>query len=246
VASWLGATYLRLRRYPEARAEFERGRRLRPTSLSLAYLLARVGAAEGDLAATRRPLRELEASAGARGVAAYVALREDLIWALADDQLRTLTTLTPEDLDGGRGDWALAVSEAHRFLGDTARAQAYGDSAASAYAELLAGWGDRRDRGQLVVTRALALALASRTREAVIEADRAGALQPLGAGLQGAYVAYIQGRVLAMAGERMRAIERLTAVLAVPAQVSRASFRIDRTLDPLRGEAAFQSLIADR
>jgi TolB-like protein len=246
VASWLGATYLRLRRYPEARAEIERGLRLRPTSLSLAYMLARVGAAEGDLDAARRPLRALEASASARGVVAYVALREDLIWALADDQLRTLTTLTPADLDGGRGDWALAVAEAHHLLGDEARARAYGDSAAAAYAELLAGWGDRKDRGQIVVTRALALALAGRTREAVLEAEKAGMLQPLGAGLQSTYVAYVQARVFALAGEPGRAVERLTAVLAVPGQVSRASFRIDRTLAPLRGNAAFQSLIADR
>jgi eukaryotic-like serine/threonine-protein kinase len=246
VASWLGTTYFRLRRYPEARAEIERARRLRPTSRSLAYMLARVGAAEGDLDAARRPLRELEASAGARGVAAYVALREDLIWALADDQLRMLTTLTPADLDGGRGDWALAVSEAHYFLGDTARARAYGDSASAAYAELLAGWGDRKDRGQVVVTRALALALAGRTREAVLEAERAGVLQPLGAGLQSAYVAYVQARVFALAGEPGRAVERLTAVLAVPAQVSRASFRIDRSLALLRADAGFQSLIADR
>jgi hypothetical protein len=175
-----------------------------------------------------------------------VALREDLIWALADDQLRTVTTLTPDDLDGGRGDWALAVSEAHQFLGDTARARAYGDSAAAAYAQLLAGWGDRKDRGQVVVTRALALALAGRSREAVLEAERAGQLQPLGSGLQGSYVAYVQGRVFAMAGEPGRAVERLAAVLAVPAQVSRGSFRIDRTLAPLRGDPAFQSLIADR
>ncbi|HET9039768.1 MAG TPA: protein kinase [Gemmatimonadales bacterium] len=246
VASSLGGAYLRLRRYPEARAEIERGRRLRPTSLSLAYVLARIGAAEGDLDAARRPLRELEASAGARGVVAYVALREDLIWTLADDQLRMLTALTPADLDGGRGDWALAVAEAHHFLGDSAQARAYGDSAASAYAELLAGWGRRKDRGQVVVTRALALALAGRTGEALREAERAGVLQPLGSGLQSAYVAYVQGRVFAMAGERARAVERLTAVLAVPAQVSRGSFRIDRTLAALRDDAAFQSLITER
>jgi hypothetical protein len=177
---------------------------------------------------------------------AYVALREDLIWTLADDQLRMLTALTPADLDGGRGDWALAVAEAHHFLGDSAQARAYGDSAASAYAELLAGWGRRKDRGQVVVTRALALALAGRTGEALREAERAGALQPLGSGLQSAYVAYVQGRVFAMAGERARAVERLTAVLAVPAQVSRGSFRIDRTLAALRDDAAFQSLITER
>jgi len=109
----------------------------------------------------------------------------------------------------------------------------------------LAGWGDRKDRGQIVVTRSLALALAGRTREAVLQAERAGMLQPLGAGLQSAYVAYVQGRVFAMAGEPGRAVERLTAVLAVPAQVSRGSFRIDRTLAALRDDAAFQSLITD-
>ena len=246
VASWLGSTYLRLRRYPEARAEIERGRRLRPTSPSLAYALARIGAAEGDLDAARRPLRELEVSAGPRGVAAYVALREDLIWVLADDQLRALTTLTPADLDGGRGDWALAVSEAYQLLGDDARSRAYGDSAAAAYADLLAGWGDRKDRGQVIATRALALGLAGRAREAVLEAERAGEILPLGAGLQSAYVAYVQARVFALAGEPARAIERLTAVLDVPAQVSRASFRIDRTLALLRGDPAFQSLVTDR
>jgi eukaryotic-like serine/threonine-protein kinase len=246
VASWLGSTYLRLRRYPEARAEIERGRRLRPTSPSLAYALARIGAAEGDLDAARRPLRELEVSAGPRGVAAYVALREDLIWVLADDQLRALTTLTPADLDGGRGDWALAVSEAYQLLGDDARSRAHGDSAAAAYADLLAGWGDRKDRGQVIATRALALGLAGRAREAVLEAERAGEILPLGAGLQSAYVAYVQARVFALAGEPARAIERLTAVLDVPAQVSRASFRIDRTLALLRGDPAFQSLVTDR
>ncbi len=83
-------------------------------------------------------------------------------------------------------------------------------------------------------------------RDAVLEAERAGVLQPLGSGLQSSYVAYVQGRVYAMAGEAGPAVERLAAVLARPAQVSRGSFRIDRTLAPLRGDAAFQSLIADR
>lgn len=59
-------------------------------------------------------------------------------------------------------------------------------------------------------------------------------------------MAYVQGRVFAMAGQPDRAVERLRAVLAVPAQVSRGSFRIDRTLAPLRRDPAFQSLTADR
>ena len=242
-ASWLGVAYARLRRYDEARRELDRARSLRPTSLGLAYQRARVAAAEGDLAGVRRVLREAERAAGPRAVAAYVALREDLIWALEDDQLRTMTGLTPADLDGGRGDWALAVAEAHQLLGDSARSRAYADSAVAAYDTTLASWGDRRDRGQIVVTRALALALAGRLGEARAAADQAGALLPLGSGLQGPYVAYIRARIDVMAGDRSAAVKRLRSVLERPAQQSRGLFAIDRTLAPLRGDPEFQALL---
>ena len=242
-AGALGAAYLRLRRFDDSRRELDRARGLRPTSLSLAYGRMRLAAAEGDLATARRILREMETTAGPRAVAAYVALREDLIWMLENDQLRIMTTLTPADLDGGRGDWALALSEAHRFLGDSMRSRAYADSAVSAYEETLARWGNRRDRGQIVVTRALALALAGRMPEARLEADLAGKLQPLGSGQQSPYVAYVRSRVDAMAGDYPRALARLDSVLAGPAQVSRDWIRIDRTLEPLRGRPGWSALV---
>jgi hypothetical protein len=188
-------------------------------------------------------LNELEHSAGPRAVAAYVALREDLIWALEDDQLRTVTTLTPDDLDGGRADWALGVSEAHRFLGDSVRSRAYADSAVTAYDAMLARWGNRRDRGQIAVTRALALALGGRLREARAAADEAGRLQPLGSGIQSPYIAYVRSRVDALAGDPVSAVARLRSILAVPAQQSRGWLAIDRTLAPLRGNAEFEALI---
>ena len=231
----------------EARAEIERARRLRPTSLSLAYMLARVGAAEGDLDAARRPLREMEASAAPAGVAAYVALREDLIWALADDQLRTAhhphpggSRRRPRRLGARRVGGApfpgrhgprprLRRQRGRRLRGAAGRL------------------GQPEGPGQVVVTRALALALAGRSPRGGGR-GRAGrrCSSRSAPGLQSAYVAYVQGRVFALAGEPGRAVERLTAVLAVPAQVSRASFRIDRSLAPLRADAGFQSLIADR
>jgi serine/threonine-protein kinase len=242
-ASWLGIGYMRLRRYPEARRELDRARSLRPTSLSLAYTRARLAAAEGDLAGVRRLLRELEGSSGARALAAYVALREDLIWTLDDDQLRAVTTLTPEDLDGGRADWALAVSEAHRFLGDSVRSRSYADSAVTAHDAVLASWGNRRDRGQIVVTRALALALAGRLREARAAADEAGRLLPLGRGLQSPYVAYVRSRIDVLAGDRAAAVAQLRSLLEYPGQQSRASLAIDRTLQPLHGFPPFEALV---
>jgi serine/threonine-protein kinase len=242
-ALWLGSAYFRLRRYDEARRELARAQSLRPASLSLAYSRARLATAQGDLAGVRRVFREMERSSGPRALAAYVALREDLIWALEDDQLRLVTTLTPDDLDGGRADWALALSEAHRFLGDSARSVAYADSAVTAYDAMLARWGNRRDRGQIVVTRALALALGGRVREARAAADEAGRLQPLGSGIQSPYVTYVRGRIDLMTGDHVSAVARLRNVLAVPAQQSRGWFAIDRTLDPLRGDPDFEALL---
>jgi hypothetical protein len=135
------------------------------------------------------------------------------------------------------------VSEAHRFLGDSARSRAYADSAVTAYYAMLQHWGNRRDRGQIVVTRALALALGGRMREARAAADEAGVLQPLGSGIQSPYIAYVRSRIDAMAGDRASAVARLRAILAVPAQQSRGWFGIDRTLASLRDDAEFEALI---
>ena len=241
-AGALGGAYLRLRRYPEALREITRARALRPGSLSLAYSRARVAAGEGDLATIRRTLREMEPSAGARGVVAYVALREDLIWALDDDWLRVLTSLTPADLDGGRGDWALAVSQAHRFLGDTARSRAYADSAVTAYSAMIEAWGDRVDRAQVTGTKGWALALAGRLPEAIAYGDSAVTRLPLGAGIQAPYVAYLRARIDVLAGRPAAALERLASILEYPSHVSRGWIGIDRTLAGLRGEQGFAAL----
>jgi hypothetical protein len=233
--------------YPDitrvAGARPHRPERLGPGSLSLGYSRARLHAAEGDLRGLRRVFREQERTAGARAVVAYVALREDLIWTLQDDQLRTMTRLTPDDLDGGRADWTLALAEALRFLGDSTRSRAYADSAVSAYDAMLARWGNRRDRGQIEVTRALSLALAGRLLEARAAADHAGSLQPLGSGLQSPYIAYVRSRIDVMAGDSAAAVARLRSLLDQPGQQSRGWFRIDRTLAPLRGDPEFEALL---
>jgi eukaryotic-like serine/threonine-protein kinase len=244
-ASWLGIAYARLRRYDEASREVDRARSLRPGSVSLGYQRARIYAGQGDLDGIRRVFRELERVSSPRTLAAYVALREDLIWALEDDQLRTLTMLTPEDLDGGRADWALAVAQAHRYLDHSARSRAYADSAVTAYDAMLAKWGNRRDKGQITVTRALSLALGGRHREALAAAEEAGALSPPGSGLQSPYVTYVRSRIEVLTGDYPAAVARLQSLVAVPAQQSRASLAIDRSLAPLRGDSAFQALLRD-
>ncbi len=238
----LGGVYMRLRRYGEARETIERARVLRPSSMWLAHSRARLAAMEGDLDGIRQVFESMEGMVGQRRVVAYVALREDLIWALDDDGRRGLLELTPEDLDGGRADWALAQSEVHWLLGHVGQARAYGDTAAAEFSELLAAYGDQVDRYQLVAVRGLALAYAGRYREALAEGIRAEAEQPGDQNTQTSYVRYVVARIHVLAGRPEGALDRLEALVDEPGLRSREFFRIDPSLAPLRDDPRFLRL----
>ncbi|HEY7636134.1 MAG TPA: protein kinase [Gemmatimonadales bacterium] len=238
----LGDVYARARRYPEARNAIARARALRPSSMSLAYTRARIAAAEGDLNGVHQILGSMEDVLGRRAVVAFAALREDLIWTLDEERLRMLLQLTPADLDGGRADWSLAVAETHWLRGDQALARAYGDTAVAEYARLLAGWGTRYGRAQLIALKGMALGYAGRPAEGIVECRRALQLEPLSTGRSAPYIAYLLARNLVLAGDPERAVDQLEAILQVPDYVSSGWLRIDRTLERLRGNARFRQL----
>jgi serine/threonine-protein kinase len=239
----LGSIYTRMRRHAEARVTLERARALRPSSMSLAHTRARLAAAEGDLDGIRRVYRSMEEIVGRRRVVAYVALRHDLVWSLDDDGQRALLELTPEDLDGGRADWAIARAEVHKLRGQRMLTRVYGDSAAAAFTELIAGYGDQVDRYQLVALRGLSLGYAGRMKEAVAEALRAEAEQPKGQNSQAAYVRYVVARVHLLAGKPEAALDRLEALVDQPGIMSRDFLRIDPNMDPLREHPRFVRLM---
>jgi serine/threonine-protein kinase len=239
----LGSTYTRVRRFAEARATLERARMLRPSSMSLAHIRARLAAAEGDLNGIRQVFRSMEEIVGRRRVVAYVALRQDLIWALDDEGQRALLELKPEDLDGGRADWALAQAEVHWLRGHRMLTRVYGDSAASAFAVLIAGYGNQVDRYQLVALRGLSLAYAGRNKQAVAEALRAESEQPKGQTGQAAYVRYVVARVHLLAGKPEPALDRLETLVDEPGIMTRAFLRIDPNFEPLRAHPRFVRLI---
>jgi serine/threonine-protein kinase len=241
----LGAIYTRVRRTDEARAALERARVLRPSSMSLAHTRARLAASEGDLQAIRQVYRSMEAIVGRRRVVAYVALRQDLIWALDDEQQRALLQLTPADLDGGRADWAVAQADVHWLRGHRMLARIYGDSAASAFAQLIAGYGEQVHRYQLIAVRALALAYAGRDKQAIAEALRAEAEQPEGQNSQTAYVRYIVARVHLLAGRPEAALDRLETLVDQPGIMSRDFLRIDPNFAPLRRDPRFVRLVEE-
>jgi hypothetical protein len=212
---------------------------LRPSSLSLAHSRARLAATEGDIDGIRQMFRSMEEIVGRRRVAAYVALREDLLWALDDEGRRAVLELTPDDLDGGRADWALALAQVHWLRGDRKLARAFGDSATEAFTTLLAGYGDRVHRNQMVALRGLSLAYAGRTEEAVAEGLRAEAQQPKDQNAQRSYVRYVVARIHVLAGRPEEAIDRLESLADEPGLRSRQFFRIDPNLAPIRDHPRF-------
>jgi tetratricopeptide (TPR) repeat protein len=235
----LGVAYMRLRRFADARTMLERARALRPSSMSLAHSRARLAAMEGDLEGIRRVFRSMEEIVGRRRLVAYVALREDLIWALDDEGRRALLELTPEDLDGSRADLAIARAQVHWLRGERELARAWGDSAVGAFTTLLAEYGDQLHRNQLVAMRGLALAYAGRHEEALAEAKRAEAEQPGDQNSQTSYVRYAVARTHVLAGRPDGAIDRLEALVGEPGFRSAGLFRIDPNFDPIRDHPRF-------
>jgi serine/threonine-protein kinase len=235
----LGVAYMRLRRFADARTMLERARALRPSSMSLAHSRARLAAMEGDLEGIRRVFRSMEEIVGRRRLVAYVALREDLVWALDDEGRRALLELTPEDLDGSRADLAIARAQVHWLRGERELARAWGDSAVGAFTTLLAEYGDQLHRNQLVAMRGLALAYAGRHEEALAEAKRAEAEQPGDQNSQTSYVRYAVARTHVLAGRPDGAIDRLEALVGEPGFRSAGLFRIDPNFDPIRDHPRF-------
>jgi serine/threonine-protein kinase len=239
----LGVAYGRLWRYADAGAALDRARTLRPSSIPIGYMRARLAAARGDLTGVQQELRNLEASAGRRRVMAYLALRENILFALDDEQQKVLLSLTPADLDGGQADWALALAETSWLRHAEPQARSYGQMAATAYEQHLENWGQAVDREQVIVLRAYSLAYAGRAREAIAEAGRALALERQ-LGLRNAYLPFIFARIYVLANRPDAAVDQLEETLRRRDFYSREWLRIDSTFAPLRTNARFQRLVS--
>jgi TolB-like protein/tRNA A-37 threonylcarbamoyl transferase component Bud32 len=242
----LAGAYLQLHRLPESEAAITRARALRPSSVALGYQHGFILAAKGDLAGVRRVLQAMEQVLGSRPVVAYVALRENLITLLDSAQLRQLLTLTPADLDYGRADWALALAEGHRLLGNMPKARAYGDTAAVAYAALQRSVGAHLspdDQAMQYGLRALALAYAGQAVEAAAGVRDAIAASDFW------YVRHLAARTYLLSGEIEQAIGQLELLIHPkrgPSYYTGAWLKIDPAFARLRGNSRFEQLVGEK
>ncbi|HLB08732.1 MAG TPA: protein kinase [Gemmatimonadaceae bacterium] len=240
--SWL---LLSLHRFLEARAEADRGLRIAPTDVSLIDARAQTFAAEGDIAAVHATMRNVPPGQPRAALLVFATTRwTDVCWKLDyADQALVKTTFTPATFDDDVAAWGKIRAQLFWLSNDTARARRYADSARVAYEAHLKArpnfWGPRVSHG-------LMLAYLGRRDDAIREGERGFALA-LATG--DPYVTIPSARhelaqIYLLAGEHARAIAQLDTLLGVPYFLTPEWLRIDPTWAPLRGDAAFQKLLA--
>ena len=165
----LGFALLWLRRYPEARAAYDRARTLAPADLDVLQGAAMVSLAQGDLAAARAVLRDAPKEIEPTALVAVMGVYLDLYWVLDNAQQSLLLRLTPGSVFENRGVWGLALAATHALRGKQATARAYADSAHKGFEALLA---ETPDHAQLRVLDAWHWRYLGRGPEAVRAAKR--------------------------------------------------------------------------
>jgi tetratricopeptide (TPR) repeat protein len=237
-----------LGRLPEARQAYQRGRSISPGDLFLVLTEAMTSLAEGHLDSARAVLRRTTRAIDATELAAFVASAEDLFWLLERGQQDTVVRLPPDYpvFGGNRGYWAIVHTEIYHLRGDTALARAWADTARREFDAVLRSRPFFTKADQYAL-RGLASAYLGRKEEAVRDGRRGveRALEvsdPWDTG----YIRDVLARIYVLVGDPAAAVGQLDTIVRTPSFYSRAWFRIDPTLSPLRGHPAFERLVSSR
>jgi eukaryotic-like serine/threonine-protein kinase len=233
-------TLLWMRRYPEARAAYDRALALDPGNVAGLQQKAMLSLVQGDLPGARAVLRAAPREVQPDVLVAYVATYWDLVWLLDHEQTSRLLNLTPLPFGDDRGAWGLALAQAHLLRGDRRLSRAYADSARMAFeAQIREGASDEQR-----IYHAVALAYLGRSAEAVREGEQGVAAHPISQdAYTGAYHQHMLVRIYLLAGQHEKALDRLEQLLEIPYLLSPGSLRIDPTFAPLRGNPRFERLV---
>jgi serine/threonine-protein kinase len=258
---WLGLSLLDLRRYPEARAAFDRTVALQPAAVYPRVKRALVDLADGDSARARAALRPAGAAGGVDGAggapsdagplaATLGAMGYDAVWLLDSASQRVVRERGTRAFDADdRANAGLVLAELFALRGDAARTRAYADTACTAFAAQLRALGANPQVAAEARARyATALAYAGRGTEAVREAEAAARAVPPGTGEHPIATNVQQElvRVYLLSGDTARALDRLEALLRAPGVLSPGWLRSDPTFAPLHGHPRFERLARGR
>jgi len=240
----LGTTLLRLKRYPEAQAAFDRGFDLAPTNLDMIEGKVMVALAQGDLQAARAALHSTPSEVDSTTLVAYLGNYWDLYWVLDEPQQRVLLRSTPVAFDDSRLTWAVVLMQVYQLRGDAARMRAFVDTT---FIETERVMRETPNDPQRWAFRGLAYAYIGRKADAIHDAEHAAELTPVSHdSYTGPYIQHLLARTYVAVHEPEKAIDVLEALVKLPYQVSPAWLRIDPSFAPLKGNPRFDRLVASQ
>ncbi len=241
VAARLADVLTMLRRYPQADSAADRALALAPTNPGSAWQKVLVTLAQGRLDSARAVIRASARQIDPAALFSYLAIYQDLYWALDDQAQRQVLALPPSAFDDDLAGWAMVRTHLYYLRGDRGRMAVYADSARIAFAEQSLAAPEDAQRHSLL---GVALAYLGRKADAVREGQRGVELQPVSKdGFSGPYMQLQLARIYMLVGEPEKALDQLEPLLRIPYYLSPGWLRIDPTFDPLQNNPRFRKLV---
>lgn len=243
----IGVNLLLLRRYAEARPYVARALELDPSARGAVYVQAWLALAQGELSEARAVLERARSMGVTSDFLHWLSVSLDLYRDAPEDALARL-----EAVDGNTlVNWHFAFvpvdyarGRAYELLGEEDVARAHYERARRMLSDLVA---TRSGDARLHSALGLVLARLGRSAEAIRAGRRATELLSLEKDAwRGALRLEDLARIYAAVGEATLAVGLLETLLQHPGQLSVPLLRIDPDWDPVRGEPAFEALVAER
>ena len=226
------------------RKSMERALSIVPGNLSFLEQRIMVELQRGDLGAARRQFQVASDQVGAPAMVSRVATYYDLGWMLDSAQDRILFNLGPDAFDGDSTQWTIVRAEQYAWRGDRESARKAATVAVEGYQKQIKA-NPRDDQSHILL--GLSLALAGRYDDAIRAAEQGIAMRSSATdAIYGPYNEHILARIYTIAGQPERAIDILEKILQRPYYLTRAWLRIDPTFAPLKGNARFEKLVAEK